>query len=106
MSKKGRPRTERRVRERAARQLVRERQKLATLETGGSRERPIDVVSPSVIPVRARSMPCPLCAGSLRLDEETAEMFEGRQLRAAHMMCVRCGVPRLLWFSLSSPLPN
>src|SRR4051812_36976145 len=100
MSKKGRPRTERRVRERAARQLVRERQKLATLEAGGSRERAIAVVSTSVIPVRARSMPCPLCAGSLRLDEETAEMFGGRQLRAAHMTCVQCGVPRLLWFSL------
>jgi hypothetical protein len=106
MAKKGRPRTERRVRERAARQIVRDRQKLAALETGGSRERPIDVVSSSVIPVRARSIPCPLCGGSLRLDEETAESSVGKQLRGAHMTCVRCGVARVLWFSLSSPLPN
>ena len=106
MSKKGRPRTERRVRERAARQIVRDRQKLANLEPGGSRDRPIDVVSSSVIPVRARATPCPLCGGSLRLDEESAETTEGKQLRAAHMMCVQCGVPRLLWFALGSPLPN
>jgi hypothetical protein len=106
MAKKGRLRTERRVRERAARQIVRDRHKLATLEVGGSRERPIDVVSPSVIAVRARSLPCPLCGGTLRLDEETAETFEGKRLRAAHVTCVRCGVARVLWFSLSSPLPN
>jgi hypothetical protein len=106
MSKKGRPRTERRVRERAARQLVRERQKLATLEAGGSRLRPIDVPSPSVIPVRARATPCPLCGGGLRLDDETAETYEGGQLRGAHMMCVQCGVPRVLWFRLVSVLPN
>jgi hypothetical protein len=104
MSKKERSRTQQRARERAARQLVRDRQKLAALEAGGARERPIDVISSSVIPVRARATPCPLCAGSLRLDEETAETVDGRQLRGAHMTCVRCGVARVLWFRLSPPL--
>lgn len=106
MSKKSRPRTERRVRERAARQLVRDRQKLASLIAGGTPAQPIDVVSTSVIPVRARATPCPLCDGTLRLDEETAELHAGRRLRAAHMTCVSCGVARRLWFHVSSPLPS
>jgi hypothetical protein len=103
MAKKPRARTERRERERAARQLVRDRQRLAALEPGGSRERPIEVVSSSVIGVRARAHPCPLCGGSLRLDEESAP---SAKLRAAHMTCVRCGVKRQLWFVISSPLAN
>ncbi len=106
MAKKPRPRTERRVRERAARELVRDQQRLAALSPGGAPDRPIDVTSTSVIPVRARSMPCPLCAGTLRLDDETAETRDGKRLRAAHMTCVLCGVARILWFSVSSPLAN
>jgi hypothetical protein len=103
MAKKPRARTERRERERAARQLVRDQQKLAELLPGGSPERPIEVVSSSVIAVRARSHPCPLCGGGLRLDEETASTAE---LRAAHMTCVRCGVKRQLWFRISGPRQN
>jgi hypothetical protein len=97
MAKKPRPRTERRERERSERQAVRDRQRLALLEPGGSAERPIKVPSSSVIAVRARAHPCPLCGGSLRLDEETAPSAD---LRAAHMTCVRCGVARQLWFTL------
>jgi hypothetical protein len=106
MAKKSRPRTDRRVRERAARELVRDKQKLASLVPGGSRDRPIDVPSTSVIPVRARGTACPLCDGTLRLDEETAETHDGKRLRAAHMTCVSCGVARVLWFHVSSPLAN
>ncbi len=106
MSKKGRPRTERRVRERAARQLVRDRQKLASLVPGGAPDRPIGVVSTSVIPVRARATPCPLCDGALRLDDETADSRTGTLLHAAHVTCVSCGVGRVLWFRVSSPLPS
>jgi hypothetical protein len=106
MSKKQRPRTAARARERAARELVRDRQKLALLSPGGTPERAIDVPSPAVIPIRARATPCPLCAGTLRLDDETAELRDGKQLRAAHMTCVRCGVARVLWFGLSSSLPS
>ena len=68
-----RPRTAERVRERDTRKLIRDRQKLALLEPGGSAGRPIEVTSSSVIAVRARSIRCPLCDGELRLDEETAE---------------------------------
>jgi hypothetical protein len=106
MSKKGRPRTERRVRERAARQLVRDRQQLAALERGGAPDRPIDVPSTSVIAVRARATPCPLCGGTLRIDEESAESRDGKLLHAAHVSCMGCGVARVLWFHVSSPLPS
>ena len=98
-----RARTAERIRERDTRRLVRDKQKLALLEPGGAAERPIAVSSSSVIPVRARATPCPLCGGELRLDEELAE---SATLRAAQMTCVRCGVPRSLWFAIGSPLLN
>ena len=101
-----RKRTERRERERAAVKLVHARERLARLEPGGSPERPFEVTSSAVIPVRARSQPCPQCGGSLRLEEETAEKIEGRSLRATHMVCQTCGAPRVFWFRISSPLPS
>jgi hypothetical protein len=100
---KRRARGERRERERAMARLVRDKQKLAALEPGGSPERPIEVVSSSVIPVRARAQRCPLCDGSLRLDEESAE---SATLRAAHVTCTQCGVARRLWFVIRPVLPS
>jgi hypothetical protein len=109
VSKKSRARPERsarRERERDARKLVRDRERLAQLEPGGAPDRPVEVPASPVIAVRARSRPCPLCGGALRLDEETAERVGGRSLRAAHVTCVRCGVARRLWFRIGSPLAN
>jgi hypothetical protein len=106
MSKKQRPRTERRMQERVARALVRDREKLAALERGGAPERPFEVPSSSVIPVRARAQRCPLCDGELRLDEERAERVAGRALRACDMTCVLCGVKRTLWFEITTTLPS
>lgn len=100
MSKRSRPRTERRERERAARRLIHDRERLFALQPGGSPARPITVDSPSVIPIRAQSLPCPQCGGTLALDEETAERVDARALRAAHLTCRLCGVARTLWFSL------
>jgi hypothetical protein len=106
MAKKTRARTERRVRERAARDLVRDRQKLASLLPGGSPERPLAVPSAAVIVPRVRSTPCPLCEGPLRVDHETAQSRETRLLHAAHVTCTRCGVPRTLWFQVAPPSPS
>ena len=53
--KKKRPRAEARLRQRALGKLVRDKQRLAALEAGGAPDRPIEVPSSSVIPVRARS---------------------------------------------------
>ena len=106
MAKKTRPRGERRVRERAARQLVRDRQKLAALLPGGAAERPIDVPSAAVIPLRARATPCPLCEGALVIDHERAETRAGRLVHAVELACARCGVARTLWFHVVAPLPS
>lgn len=83
--------------------LVRDRQRLAELLPGGAPARPITVPTSSVIDGRARSTPCPLCEGPLRLDEQTAEKLDGRSLRAAHVQCQRCGVKRVLWFIIVGP---
>lgn len=98
-----RPRTKRRADERAARELVRERQKLALLSPGGAAERPIEVDSSSVIEVRAAALPCPLCAGRLRVDEHHALTARLREVRVS---CQQCGVGRGLWFRIGSPLGN
>ncbi len=106
MARKTRARTERRVRERAARELVRDRQKLAALSPGGAPERPIEVPSAAVIPLRARGTPCPLCEGALRIEHERAETRDGRLVHAAEVSCARCGVARTLWFHVTPTLPS
>ena len=96
-------RTERRARERAARQLVRDREKLATLLPGGARERPLEVESSAVIEGRVRAMPCVQCEGELRVKDHRSE---GAGLRAIDARCDRCGAPRTLWFRIVSREPN
>jgi hypothetical protein len=98
-----RKRTERRTRERAARQLVRDREKLAKLVAGGAREHPIEVPSSAVIEGRARVMPCPQCEGEYRIVEHRSE---GAGLRAIDVACHRCSVRRTLWFRIASDDPN
>lgn len=101
MAKK-RERTARRIDERAARQLVRDREKLAALSPGGSPERPISVPSTSVIEVRAHAMPCPQCGSELKVGEHRVE----QGLRVVAVSCTRCAAKRELWFKLSSDEPN
>ena len=70
----------RRIAERQARKLVEQKQKLSALSRGGSSELPIDVESSSVIDVRAASLPCPLCAGELRIEEHRARSAALREV--------------------------
>lgn len=106
MAKKERPRTQRRRDERSARDLVRDKEKLARMERGGSPERPIEVDTSSVIDGRARSTPCPLCEGSLIWNEQTAERIGGEILRAVHLVCARCHAPRTFWYRIVTTGPN
>jgi hypothetical protein len=103
MGRKRPERTARRVKERAARQLVRDREKLASLVAGGSAERPIEVVSSSVIETRVRSMPCPQCEAQLDVVDHRSE---GQGMRAVDVKCRICGVPRTLWFRIVADEPN
>jgi len=102
VAKKRPERTARRIAERAARQLVRDREKLAALSPGGSRDRPIAVPSAAVVEIRAHAMPCPQCEGELRVGEHRVD--DG--LRVVAVTCTRCHVGRELWFRLVSDEPN
>lgn len=103
MGRKRPERTERRTRERAARQLVRDREKLADLSAGGSRDRPIVVESSAVIEGRVEAMPCVQCEGRYRVRDHRSE---GPGLRAVDARCDRCGAPRTVWFRIVEREPN
>ncbi len=103
MGRKRPERTERRARERDARQLVRDREKLASLSPGGAQERPIEVPSSSVIEVRVGAMPCVQCEGEYRVTDHRSA---GAGVRAVDVRCSRCGVARTLWFRIVTDEPN
>ncbi len=107
MSKKQRARTDKRIRERAAKKLVHAREELASLEPGGSDERPIVVETSSVIEVKARAMRCPQCDGETKIVEHRAPRDEGgRAMRAVDVECLLCGTKRTRWFEIRVPLAN
>lgn len=103
MGRKRPERTERRAREREARQLVRDREKLANLSPGGAKDRPIVVETAAVIEGRVRAMPCVQCEGAHRVGEHRSE---GPGLRAVDAKCERCGAPRTVWFRIVVREPN
>ena len=96
-------RTEKRSRERAARGLVRDREKLAALSAGGSAERPIDVDSPAVIEPRVRTLRCPQCEGEYTVDDHQSP---SAGLRRVAVTCRLCHVSRTIWFRFGSSAPN
>ena len=103
MGKKRPERTARREKERKARELVRDLEKLAAMSPGGSRERPMEVDSVAVIEPRVNSLACPLCEGMYRLLDHRS-VASG--IREVDVRCATCGTPRTLWFRLVSSEPN
>ncbi len=101
-----RSRTERRASARVNAKLARDRERLWLLEPGGSPRSPIRLDSASLVEVRARSMPCPICGGETRLSDHTAETRDGVALRLAHTLCPSCGHERVIYFTLGPVLPN
>jgi hypothetical protein len=97
---KKRERGVRRERARLHENLVRDLERLARLEPGGSPDRPIVIDSPAVVDVRALAKPCPLCAGPLRLEEHAATEIDGVRLRVAAVACTQCATRRSLYFRL------
>lgn len=96
-----RKRSERREADRAAGKLARDLDKLAAHAPGGSPERPIVIDSPSEVEVRARSTPCPICRGELRVGEHAAETIGGARLRVARVTCSVCRASRAIYFELA-----
>lgn len=78
-------------------------ERLARLQPGGSPARPLVIDSPAVVEVRAEATPCPLCGGSLKLEEHAAEIIDGVRLRVARVACTMCGVKREIYFRLDEP---
>lgn len=104
--KRKRPRARRRDAARAAKKLVREREKLAALEPGGSPERPIDVTSASVVEARALDLGCLHCPGPARVEAQDALRVDDRVLRRVRMKCSRCGSARDVWVRIVGQLSN
>ena len=106
MAKKPRPRTQRREAERASGKLEAARDRLFQLETGGSPERPITVVSAAVVEAHAESVPCPRCDGKHEVVEHVAVTVRGVRLREARLRCRQCGTTRSSWFRINDAGPN
>jgi uncharacterized protein with PIN domain len=104
--RKVRQRTERRELERDLRKLVRDKERLAVLEAGGSPERPLEVPTSSVIEIRAQATRCVQCDGELALQEHAVAMHGGEPLRVTHMICRRCHVKRSFWWRIAVPQLN
>ena len=105
--KKPSARTERRANERALASLVARREKLASLEHGGAPERPLEVMSASLVEPRALAFGCLRCdaiAGAL--DEHRAETIAGHALRVVVVRCRLCGMRRTLFFRVAAALDN
>jgi hypothetical protein len=97
----------------AARQLgritknaLRDRERLAQLEAGGTPEHPIVVVSASLVEPKARALPCIACGAAVRLEDHAAKTIRGAALRLAHTSCAMCEHERTIYFTISPPLVN
>lgn len=83
---------------------MRDLERLARVEPGGSPDRPIEIDTPAIVEVRALAKPCPLCQGPLRLEEHAAVEIDGARLRVAAVACTQCGVQRSLYFRLAGAM--
>ena len=106
MAKKPRPRAKRRETERTGEKLKAARERLFQLETGGSPERPLPVVSAAVIEAHAESVPCPRCDGKHEVVEHVAVTVQRVRLRETRLRCRQCGTTRSLWFRINGVGPN
>lgn len=93
----------RRERARERQKLVRELERLAALEPGGAPDRAIVVDTPAIVEPRAVAQPCPICEGSLKLEEHAATEIDGTRLRVATVACTSCGTRRHRYFRLAGP---
>ena len=107
------PRAERRVADRTADKLTRDRERLAYLEPGGDSARPIEVESASQIEPHALALTCLRCGGPNRLEEHAAVTLRARapsghddRQRVARLECPQCGARREVWFRIAPALPS
>jgi hypothetical protein len=104
--KKLSPNAERKARARAEEKIGKARERLARLDAGGEPDRPIEVVSASVVEAQAKSIPCPKCLGPCRIEEHAAETLAGQRLRIARVTCAHCGARRAIYFRIVGDVVN
>ena len=80
-----------------------DRELLAALVRGGSRQWPIVVRSAAVIEPKVQRMACPHCGGEYRLHEHE---MAAPGLRRVDVGCRQCSAPRSIWFRLVPSEPN
>lgn len=106
MSLPKKPRAQRRAESRRDAKVVRDRERLAALEPGGSPSRPIEVVTAALVEPKARSMPCAVCGEAVRVADHTAETVNGVALRLAHVACPSCDHARVVYFAVRPVMLN
>jgi hypothetical protein len=99
-------RAERRTNARRSAKDIRDRERLVTLEAGGAPGHPVEVVSASLVELKARGLPCPVCGAAVRVDDHTAKTIDGVALRLAHILCPMCSHARIMYFTIRPPLAN
>jgi type II secretory ATPase GspE/PulE/Tfp pilus assembly ATPase PilB-like protein len=80
-----------------------ERERLARLLPGGTRERPIVVHYAAVIEPRVLNQVCPHCSGEYRIHEHERP---SPGIRRVDVGCRQCSTPRTFWFRLVDHEPN
>jgi hypothetical protein len=106
MAASSRRRTVARSRARVVAKDLRDRERLALLEAGGTPAHPIDVVSASLVEPRARSLPCLACGAAVRLIDHDAKTIDGVLLRVTRTECPMCEQSRTSYFAIRPPLVN
>ncbi len=102
-----RARTVRREDDRARKKDLEARLALAKLEVGGAPERPLVVVSASVVEPQALGLACIACdAVNGRLVEHVVAPHAGEILRLVTTRCFECGSTAKHWFRISPPRLN
>jgi len=92
----------RRAKDRETVKEARQRLRLASLEAGGSKDRPRSITTSHLVESVAGSMPCPACGGAVRVLEHVVQ----DTLRVAHVQCALCNVARSVYFRIDTPLLN
>jgi hypothetical protein len=98
--KKLSPNAQRRALVRVADKVARQRERLARLADGGAPDRPIDVISASVVETQAAGQACLRCDASCRVADHAAVTVGERRLRVVRLECSHCGTVRALYFRI------
>lgn len=97
-----RPRRERRRLSREQQKLVAKLERLTSLAPGGAPDRPLIADTPAIVDMKATADACPICGGTLKLEDHVAEEIDGVRLRVVSVDCTSCHTRRRRYFRLGS----